>query len=343
MKGAAISSREVLARAVLVCVVALVLVAGLVCVIDAPSPMRGAGYTINAPVTDSDLAKFDRQIATVSGAGGKWVRFGASYYKVVQSLGPGSELTFDEDVLSVMDRALDKADNAGLNVAFITADGWADDSSREAYRKVMSTYWGELADRFADRVDIWQVYNEPNGRDYVSWDAEVPIDDAYLRKLASDIGLARAVIRQRNSAVLVTTNSMGYPMDDAVYAEWQRVFDILGDSVDAIAVSTYPRFDEAVIAELPGELNDLGDSFGKPVIVAEVGLQTCDTCEVTEAEQGTYVAKTVDSIASADVLATFVYELQDSGTDGEGTFGTLRKDGTPKDGSEKIFDAIENY
>lgn len=304
---------------------------------------RGAGFTVAAPGETTDLTAFNRQIAEVSDQGGTWVRFGAPAVWTVEQWGVGDEMVLDETSLDTIDKAIDNARDAGLQVYFITTDSYNDDSDRDRYRDIMSSYWSALASRFADRVDVWQVYNEPNGRDYVNFDADVETDAEYLRKLASDIGLARDTIRESNPDVLVTTNAGGFPMDEALETEWQELFDTLGDSVDAVSVGVYPQMSETAIAELPEELTFLRERYDKPVIVGEVGLQTCATCQISEADQGTYVAKTVDSIAKADVMATLVYELQDRGTDGEGTFGALRIDGAPKDGADKIFAAVENY
>lgn len=306
-------------------------------------PQRGAGYHIAAPGGSPDLSAFNAQIEKVSEVGGRWVRFGVAAEWAVEEWGLGDQMVFDESVLDTIDQAIDNARAEGLQVYLVTADSYYKDDDRDLYRTMMSGYWSGLSDRFSDRVAVWQVYNEPNGRDYVGWDASVPTDDAYLEKLAADIGLAREVIHARNPGVLVTTNAGGFPVDEALEAEWQRVFDALGDSVDAVSVSAYPQFNETAIAELPDELEYLGARYDKPVIVAEVGLQTCDTCGISEEQQGYYVGETVDSIATADVLATLVYELQDRGTDGEGTFGALRLDGTPKSASRTIFDAVGHY
>lgn len=309
---------------------------------DPEETARGAGFTVNAPGETPDLTAFNEQIATVAEEGGTWVRFGVPAVWAVEQWGQGDQMVFDERVLETIDDAIDSARDAGLSVYLITTDSYYMDDDRELYRDIMSGYWGALADRFADRVDVWQVYNEADGWDYVNADPDRDTGPEYLEKLADDLGLARDVIRERNPEVLVTTNASGYPVDETLEAEWQTFFDAMGDSVDAITVSVYPQMNETAIAELPGELGALRDRYDKPVIVGEVGLQTCSTC-FSEQDQGEYVARTVDSIAEADVLATLVYELQDSGTDGEGTFGALRIDGTKKSGAQEIFDAIARY
>lgn len=309
------------------------------------SPQRGAGFTIDAPTTTLDLSVFDRQIDRVAREGGKWVRFGAPAVHIVQEWGVGDRMRFQDGALDVLDRALDRAAAKGLQVYFITTDSynyhWAG-TDRDTYQDVMQTYWSKLSERFADKVNVWQVFNEPDGLDYVTGGPREDGDTGYFDRLAADLGLARDTIRAINPNVLVTTNPSGYPAGAEREQTWIEFFDTMGDSVDAISVSAYPTVIDNDIAALPARLERLGDRYNKPVIIAEIGLQTCAGC-YSEDTQGTYVAKAVDSIATADVLATFVYELQDKGTDGEGTFGSLRIDGTAKSGAGKIFASVANY
>lgn len=298
------------------------------------------GYLVPAPGAREDLAAFERDLRAVKDNGGTWVRFGVRAYDVVEDWDDDGTIRFDAEGMDTVDAALDLATAAGLEVYLVTADTVPEevvDRSARPYLEIMTEYWRTLAERYGDRVAVWQVFNEADGGHFRTGDGlggELP--PAYLEELALVLERAATTIRTAAPRVDVTTTANGYPVDNAMEEHWARYFGAVSGPLDVVAVGLYPQVDGPAISSLSDRVSRLRDRVGKPVLVAELGLQTCRGC-FSEADQGTYVAASLRELRSAPVRAVLVYELRDSDEYG---FGILHRGWTPKSGAEEISESL---
>lgn len=298
------------------------------------------GYLVAAPGTTADLPAFERDLRAVKDNGGTWVRFGVRAYDVVDDWSDAGSIRFDPEGLDTVDSALDLATAAGLEVYLVTADTVPEEAvarSGRPYLEIMTDYWQHLAERFGDRVALWQVFNEADGGHFRTGDGlggELP--PAYLEELALVLDRAATTIRAAAPRVDVTTTANGYPVDDAMEEHWAVFFEAVGGPLDVVGVGLYPQVDQPAIGSLSDRLERLRDRVGKPVVVAELGLQTCPGC-FSEADQGTYVAASLRELRSAPVRAVLVYELRDSDQYG---FGILHRGWIPKAGAQEIGESL---
>lgn len=298
------------------------------------------GYLVAAPGSREDLADFERDVRAVKEHGGTWVRFGVRAYDVVVDWDRDGAIRFDAEGLATVDAALDLATAAGLEVYLVTADTVPEEAvarSGRPYLEIMTEYWQHLAERFGDRVALWQVFNEADGGHFRTGDSlggELP--PAYLEELALVLERAASTIRAAAPRVDVTTTAGGYPVDNAMEEHWGVFFAAVGGPLDVVAVGLYPQVDQPAISSLSDRLERLRDRVGKPVVVAELGLQTCPEC-FSEADQGTYIAASLRELRSAPVRAVLVYELRDSDRYG---FGILHRGWTPKTGAQEIGESL---
>ncbi len=303
-----------------------------------PAEAVQSGFTVAAPGVDEvSLQAFTDDVEEIRSAGGTWVRFAVRSYDVLDSWGEGDAMHWDEAALGRIDAAVDIARRAGLHIYFITADSYRSDVVGDRYRAMMEQYWDVLAARLGDRVDVWQVFNEADGTHFGTH-AELPqpLPRTYLADLRDLLTLAGKTIKHRAPGVIVTTNAGGFPLGDVTEKRWHRYFDALAPALDVLAVGAYPQTDGTLISEMPARVDRLSESFGTPVIVAEVGLQTCTGC-FSEDEQGSALSETLHRLADSQAVLVLVYTLRD---DGESQFGIFTGDGAPKTGTEAIIDAL---
>lgn len=307
-------------------------------------PMMGpgsrGGYLVPAPGGSEDLRGFERDLRAVREGGGGWVRFAVRAYDVVEEWDRGGAIAFDERALATVDRALDLARDAGLRVHLVTADSVPEDvlgPSGRTYLATMTEYWQVLAERLGERVEVWQVFNEADGMHFRTGQSlgNAP-PTAYLKELASVMTRARRTIRAAAPRAEVTTTAGGYPVDDAMEQRWARFFGAVGPRLDVVAVDLYPQTDQARIDSLPERLGRLHRRVGRPVVVAELGLQTCAGC-FSEAEQGVALSSALAALREAPARSVMLYELRDSDQD---RFGVLHEDWSPKSGAKEISAAL---
>lgn len=307
-------------------------------------PMRGrgrrGGYLVPAPGANPDLRDFERDLRAVREGGGGWVRLAVRAYDVVEDWDRDGAIAFDEQALDTVDRALDLARAAHLRVYLVTADSVPEDvlqSSGRTFLATMTEYWRVLAERLGDRVEVWQVFNEADGMHIRTGQSlgQIP-PTSYLKELAAVLTRARRAIRSAAPGVEVTTTAGGYPVDDAMEQRWARFFGVVGPRLDVVGVDLYPQTDQARIDALGERLERLHRLVHKPVVVAELGLQTCAGC-FSEEEQGAGLSSALTALRTAPVREVLLYELRDSDQD---QFGVLHADWSPKSGAGRISEAL---
>lgn len=300
----------------------------------------GAGFTIAAPGDDPDLTEFRADVDRIVEAGGIWIRFGVRAEVVVAQWGVDSGVRFDVSGLDTVARAAEYARGAGLAVYLISADGDPRPVPTAEYERSMRTYWQGLAQTFAGDVAVWQIFNEPDGLHYRTH-TEIPAGQrgAYYSDLGEALATAGEIIGALDPTALVTTNVSGWPIDEGTGAYWREFFDATADGLDVLGLSAYPQLDPGALDRLPGLVEDMEERYGKPTIIAEVGLQTCPEC-FTPAQQGAGVSAAVEALVAAGPLAILVYQLRDDALSAEPDFGILYSDGRPKAGAAEVLDAF---
>lgn len=311
-----------------------------------PRPEPGQteyGFTVSfLPVEESTnkLNGFKRDVDTLVRNDQEWIRFGITGWEVVEDWGNAETMEWNEDALRGYEEAIDYARSKGLSIYLVTADGHMGlDASSAQYRTMMDQYWSVLADRFADDVAVWQIYNEVDAGHYSkSTGFKGRLSGEYLSGLETMLDIGRDAIKGANPDTLITTNTMGWPMSNDTESRWVRFFDAVESSLDVIALDVYPVHYKEEIAKLDARVDRMKERYDKPVIIAEVGLQTCQECW-SEEDQGTFVSAAIRSLAQADPMAVIVYEFRDE--KGDTGFGVLRPDWSGKSGFDQIIASMQ--
>ena len=107
-----------------------------------------------------DIKLFKQNVDDLARRGIKYLR--VSPTELLASL-VEEELVIDSERLDILDDALKYAKDKGIeNLALHFAPPWDDALTPDEYRKMVGLYADAMASRVGDKVDIWQVFNEPN-------------------------------------------------------------------------------------------------------------------------------------------------------------------------------------
>lgn len=172
----------------------LLLVAGTVGITTAVSPASAAlptslgcvrtdiGIAGGAPLLSLPDAELDRELTAIRDAGATWLRFDVDWSTVEPIRG--------QQNWAMTDRLVDRAKSRGLNlVGIITyTPPWArvpgvpaDDShGYPADVAAYGTFARQTAQRYANRVSTWEIWNEPN---LVNFFRPAPNVDKYVQML----------------------------------------------------------------------------------------------------------------------------------------------------------------
>jgi hypothetical protein len=240
--------------------------------------------------------------------------------------------------------AAQQADAAGLKIVLVMAAAYNSDSWSEAqFRDYNGQYWKAVSQNIGQYVDLWQIFNEHDGRDYRN-QARISLTAAYLTRFRDTLASARTAVRKYSSAPLTTT-PFGYPVDEARYTRWQTFFDGIGPSLDVIGVHAYPEKSAKVIGRVPAYINRLKARYDKPVAVLEFGLPSVAGYG-NSAEVGKAIANEINAIMGAAPMTATLYQLRDRGTDsnnGEMVFGILRDDFSKKDYYDTVVTEVKRW
>lgn len=273
------------------------------------------------------LDDFKKDIDLLAANGQKWVRLGIVGWDIMEVSGPERQILWDEEALKKYDAAIDYVNSKGLAIHLITADAENNPAtSFDDYKVTLSQFWDTLARRYANKVDVWQVYSESDTAHFRL--LSQPVDNItaeYLSDLGSMLAIARTSIKTVNPEVLLTTTSTGWPMSDERQDRWQKYFDGISQYLDVISLDVYPADSFVEIEMLPKRINDTKLRYGKPVIIAEVGLQVAG--KWTSEDQHLYVPAAIAAAKRAMPLAIIVYQLRD---DGSNAFGLIDENWSPR-------------
>lgn len=293
------------------------------------SPSPGFGFMVSFSATGHGpgLDDFRKDIDTLVANGQKWVRLGIIGWEVMAVRDGSRTVHWSENALKQYDAAVDYAYSKGLLIHLVLADAANDPStSFSDYKAIIKEYWNGIAERYARKVAVWQVYNESDTSHFRLVTQPVTrITESYLQDLASVLKIARDSVKAVNPKALVTTNSTGWPMSDATQDRWHRYFDGIQAHLDAISLDLYPADNLAEIQKLPIRIADAKRRYGKPVIVAEIGLQVAGSW--TAKDQSQFVPAAIEALKEAKPLAIIVYQLRD---EGDNSFGLILENRTPR-------------
>ncbi|WGW10755.1 hypothetical protein LWF01_11520 [Saxibacter everestensis] len=259
-----------------------------------------------------------------------WVRFGIVGFEVMDAGGDGT-IIWSEPALAVYDEAIRYAHGRGLRILLGTVDGEeGENTPRATHIKIMSDYWAGISQRFGEMVSVWQVYNEADVSHYRTHadvsDLSAKDYQAYLDELAEMLEVANRSIKAEHPGIMLTTNTYGYPPDRRNELRWNTFLDRLVNLLDVVSLDTYPADSLDAIVILPARVDRIATRYHKPVIIAEVGLQT--TGAWNGHSQRLYLPPTIASLKAANPMAIIAYEFKDYG--GSDRFGILRTDNTRK-------------
>jgi hypothetical protein len=298
------------------------------------TPTPGSGKNLGAMVfvRQSDFA---RDVAATVAAGFTWIRMDIPI-GVYGSVSNGKFLP-SASMVTFYRQAAEQAKAAGLKIVLVMAAMYNSNAWSEAqFRDYNGQYVRSVSQSIGGLVDLWQIFNEHDGRDYRNH-APVDLTVAYLTRMRDTLAQLRTALRQYSPAP-VTTTPFGYPVNQARYDKWVKFFDGVGASLDVICVHAYPEKSQTTINLVPTYMSNLRNRYGKPVGILEFGLPSV-TGYGTPAQVGAAVAAQIAAIMSCDPFVATVYQLRDRGvstTNGELAFGVLNNDWTKK----QYYDAV---
>lgn len=289
------------------------------------------GAMVGLPVDEADVARWRADVDTLEEHGQNLIRTGIYAWMVA----PKSD-TWDPGKAAFFRDQLDYARERGLAVNMVVpgAPDWARSFEFDEYRSTCTWFWTQMRQSFGDHVDLWQAYNEADHAHYQEF-TPATRDATYLGEFAQMLGVARETLGR--DGVPVTTNLTGWPLNDEREQEWYLVLDAIGDQLDLISIDLYPADNENEIAALTERLARVRERYGKPIFVAEIGLQTTPD-SWTEPEQQEFVTAAIEQLRTAELWGIALYELRDHKI--RAGFGIKKADGSLKLGFPDVMRAM---
>lgn len=261
------------------------------------------------------LDLFKKCVEDLSGRGQQWIRLNLQGYNASSP-----------DIMSDFDQGLDYAKQKGLKIAFVVTD--PPDPNDPAS---ISDFYSGLAERFKGKVNIWQIFNEPNTHDFRDYGKRPQLTDEYLEGLSKAVAAASSGIKKVDPDAK-TTISLSAPQAVDVASEGLKLFGSVIESIDIATLDLYPEANEELIAKYPGYVASLHGALGKDIMIGEIGWPTFEN-GFTPQDQARYMGKVMSAFQGGSVkpIAVLFYEWADEQGVGENAFGANKADGTPKD------------
>ena len=311
-----------------------------------PQPSKGnLGMMVFLDPTQP--GEFTKDLAAVKETGSTWIRMGIPSWSAGGVV--GGQFVPNTANMDYFTSCARQAREAGLKVVLIMADAHNNNTwTEEQFRQYNSQYWEHVSYRLGQYVDLWQVFNEHDGRDYRNHNALGGSGSwfpaGYLERMRLALATANTSVHKYSSAPLTTT-PFGYPVNQPRYDRWVTFFDGVGSSLDVIGLHMYPEKNQAIINLAPTYMNQLKARYNKPIAVLEFGLPAVSGYG-SETEVGDAVVRQIQAIMSANPYAATLYQLRDRGTnanDGEQMFGILRNDWSKKSYYTAVVDEVKQW
>lgn len=284
------------------------------------------------PGENLTLERFKSDVDLLASKNQKWVRFNLMSEEVTNA-GTTASVDWNEDNLAVYDEAVNYAKAQGLQVFLVTnVPDFAKDFSLEDYKNVAEQFYTHLAERYAGKIDVWQIFNEPNVHHYRDYRQINTMSEEYLRELSEIVKLASGAIKSADPTSRTTVNFSRWVGNQSksaeLFGQGVKMYDLIAADIDCITLDCYPDQDASEIARLPTYVERISSNYSKPVIIGELGLPTTGT--QSAADQGNYTSQAIHSLVGGPRKpeAIILYELRDETTTGnptENSFGFLNK------------------
>jgi len=313
----------------------------------------GFGVFVSATDPLQDLAKFKSDVDNSVSSHQQWIRTAIMSWEIALSGNSSGQITWNDQNLAVYDEAINYAYQKGLKIMVFVSGApdwtsfWGNNYSFEDYQKVSINYWRFLAQRYKDKVDIWQVFNEANGIHYRYFTPLTSLTNDYLSQMNTLLASARQTIKQEDPTARITTNSLGWPINDQQEEKWLQYFDAIKDNLDEITLDLYPDNNTTEINKLGTRVSNAFNRYSKPVIIGEIGVKTCTSCwgGLGEEIQKSFLPMSINQLKTGSPSIIFTYQMRDRSTDltsGEGTFGIKYNNGEQKIGYDAVMSAMKN-
>lgn len=316
-------------------VAALVSVAPAVSHADVVVPADGYGFGQGASPTWSSFADTNRELDAVAGTGASWYRLAVDWSVIEKAKGQ-----YD---WAYLDNAVNTATAKGLRVlgVLLYTPTWARPpalnslipSVPPANAADYADFAAKAAQRYAGRVQAWQMWNEPN----------LPIFMGFTENRAAVYAeLAKAAypaIKAANPGATVVLAGLSRKLGpDSPAGFLRQLYDAgVGGSFDAAATHPYvtpgginadPEGGWSAIRQMRDVMNAAGDG-GKKIWLTELGAPTADTPEgVSQQEQAKQITDVLTAAAGLGYVGpAFIYSIRDNNSanrgDNESNFGAL--------------------
>lgn len=299
-------------------------------------------YGLDAPICDE--AKFQADIDLAKAAGFEVVRTSPPAWALGGWYGGNGPDNYypDEANWRLVDSHMEYIASKGMKVCLVLNEIDSGSDLAATIQRCSHT-WPLIANRWGSNIRWVQILNERNES---NWLTDQPVDPpynaAYLEEVRQIIQLGSDVFHEYDQAIEVTTNTYGYPPDEAVYDKWKIFYDAVSSACDVIGLDVYPSSWDQLIHEQPSRLQAIAERYQKPVVIMETGDNATSAARETEAESS--LPKMLRAMKDGGATLIVLYELRDVGprssTDGEERFGIYYQDRTPKPYLDEVTTAL---
>lgn len=312
-------------------------------------PQPEFGFTTHLYIANNplNLTLFRQNVDDLVAGGQTWIRVNIWDWEIAAEGNPRTTIIWNTNNLAIYDQAFNYALEKGLKIFLVTNTPIYSDIlnfSPSEYHTLTANYHQFLSQRYAGKINVWQIFNEADTHDYHNYFALSGLTSNYLNELNQVVGIARSAIKQNDPQANVTMNSTGYPLTDQIQNRWFQFFDVLNTNLDFLTLDLYPDVNrvDSEMAIMGQRVINVRNRYNKPVAVGETGLCT-RTSLFTEEDQAHYLPLYVENLKIAQPNLILVYEIQDENNlpnDCEGSFGLKRVDGTKKPSYEVVLAAM---
>lgn len=312
------------------------------------------GIAAGAPLNGLSQNDLDRELAAVKNAGATWIRFDIDWSVV--------EPTKGQQNWSSTDRVVERARLQGLSLlgivtytpAWARVRGGGNSHGYPADPAVFAKFAQQAAQRYSNKINTWEIWNEPNLTQFFRPKPNVNVYTALLKAASASIKAVQPGAKILNGGLAPAVDN-GSDISPVTYL--QRMYAAgAKSSFDAFSIHPYswPALPSDAstknwntfyrIRLMRDTMVQNGDS-GKKVWATEFGAPTGSApTSVSPQLQADIIA---DGFAQAKSLGyiehVFVYSMRDRGTnpsDIEQNFGLVTVDYTPKPALAAVQQAL---